>query len=342
MVSPALGPQTRLRLVEPVRRVLLGLVGLLGVTVVGTVGYLILGFSAIDAVYQTVTTIATVGFREVEPFGIAEKVFTIVLILLGVGTALFTLSALVEALVEGQLQAVFGRRRMEKRIGRRQDHVIVCGYGRVGRALSEHVAGKGRDVVVVDRDPGKLENLPFETIIGDATDDDVLATAGIGQAQALVAAVGGDADNLVLTLTARSLAPTLFIVSRARLDGAEAKLMRAGADRVVNPQRIGGHRMAAFVSSPHVAEFLDVVMHDGSLEFRLEEVPVDTRSPLCGRSLRDAHIRDHTGALVLAIRGPDGAFATNPAPETVIEPGDVLIAIGTTDQLAALAASARS
>jgi voltage-gated potassium channel len=151
-----------------------------------------------------------------------------------------------------------------------------------------------------------------------------------------VAALNTDADNLSVTLSGRTARPDLFIVGRARLESSEEKLKRAGADRVVNPQLIGGARMAAFALQPNVAEFLDVVMHDGSLEFRLEEVAVPAGSPLAGASLRTAHIRDRTGALVLALRDTSGAFRTNPAPETVIEPGDVLIAIGTTAQLASL------
>ena len=300
-----------------------------------------MGFSPLDALYQTVTTVSTVGFREVEPLDGVGKLFTIVLILLGVGTALFTLGALVEALVEGQLRAMVGRRRMDKRISSSEGHVVVCGYGRVGRAFADYAAGNGLHVVVVDNDPERVRDIEFETVVGDVNDDAVLVAAGIERARALVAALASDADNLVLTLTGRSLRPELFIVSRCRYDATEQKLRLAGADRVVNPQRIGGQRMAAFVASPHVAEFLDVVMHDGSLEFRLEEVVVPAGSPLGGRTLRDTHVRDRTGALVLAIRAPDGSFNTNPEPGTVIEAGDVLIAIGTAAQVTALAAAVR-
>jgi voltage-gated potassium channel len=327
--------------VDPVRRLRFGVAVFGAVIAVGTLGYLVLGFSPLDALYQTVTTVSTVGFREVEPLDGVGQVFTIVLILLGVGTALFTLGALVEALVEGQLRDMMGRRRMDKRIATRTGHVVVCGYGRVGRAFAGYAAGNGLHVVVVDNDPERVRGIEFESVVGDVNDDRVLMAAGIERARALVAALASDADNLVLTLTGRALCPGLFIVARARFDTTEQKLLLAGADRVVNPQRIGGQRMAAFVSSPHVAEFLDVVMHDGSLEFRLEEVAVPAASPLGGRTLREAHVRDRTGALVLAIRGPDGRFATNPEPETVIQPGDVLIAIGTAEQVAALAAVVR-
>ena len=326
---------------DPWRRLSLGLSLFVSVIITGTIGYAVLGFGLLDALYQTVTTITTVGFREVERFGTAEKAFTIVLVLAGVGTALYTFGVLLETLVEGRLTDHFGRRRMERRISELQDHVIVCGWGRVGRTIASFVAGAGRDVVVVDRDEGRLANVGGLTVLGDATDDGVLVSAGIGRARSLIAALDSDAANLYVTLSGRALNPELFIVARARVESAEGKLTQAGADRVVNPQHIGGARMAAFALQPHVAEFLDIVMHDGSLEFRLEEVAIPTGSALTGRSIRDAHLRDQTGAMVLAMRDVEGRFNTNPPPDTVIEPGHVLIAIGTTVQLKALADAVR-
>ena len=222
-----------------------------------------------------------------------------------------------------------------------KDHVIVCGWGRVGREIARYVTGVGQQVIVVDSDADRIASCPHPAVLGDATDEAVLRDAGIERARVLVAAINTDADNLYVTLTARSMAPSLIIVARARIEASEAKMTQAGADRVVNPQRIGGARMAAFALQPHVAEFLDVVMHDGSLEFRLEEVPVGERSPLVGSSLRDAQIRDRTGALVLATRDTGGHFTTNPSPETLIKPGEILIAIGTEAQLASLVEAAR-
>lgn len=322
---------------RPLRRLWLGL-GTLGlITVLGSLGYVILGFSVLDAVYQTITTITTVGFREIEPLSGAGKVFTMVVILFGVGTALYTFSVLIEAFVEGEIGHVVGRRRMERTISEMSGHVVICGWGRVGRALAQYVTGAGQEVVVVDRDPTRLEACPYPSVCGDATDDNVLRAAGIGRARVLAAALTTDADNLYVTISGRALAPDLFIIARARLEASEDKLTRAGANRTVNPQSIGGARMAAFALQPHVAEFLDVVMHDGSLEFRLEEVLVPFGSPLESKSLRDTHLRDRTGALVLAIRDDrSGRFTTNPEPESVIEAGQILIAIGTTAQLAAL------
>jgi voltage-gated potassium channel len=329
-----------MRPVDALRRARIGVGALALVVAGGTAGYLILGFSPMNALYQTVTTITTVGFAEVEPMSTRERLFTIALILVGVGTALFILSSLVEAVVDGELAKVLGRQRMERRIARWSGHVIICGYGRVGRSIAALVDGNGAEVVVVDRDAERLGGLPVATLQGDATDEEVLRQAGIDRARVLVAALTTDADNLFLTVTARALRPDLFIVARVRQEASEGKLVSAGADRVVNPQRIGGQRMAAFVLQPHVAEFLDVVMHDGSLEFRLEEIPVAPTSGLGGHSLRDTHIRDRTGALILAVRDAQGTFTTNPSPETVIESGHVLIAIGTETQLKALAAAA--
>jgi voltage-gated potassium channel len=232
---------------------------------------------------------------------------------------------------------------MDRQIARMDGHVIVCGFGRVGRNLAHYVAGAGRDIVVIEQDPVRAAAAEgsVNVVRGDATSDEVLKEAGIERAGVFVTALNTDADNLFVTLTARSLRRDLFIVARARAETSEAKLTQAGADRVVNPQGIGGARMAAFVLQPHVAEFLDVVMHDGSLEFRLEEVALPEGSPLAGKSLREAHIRDLTGALILALRETGGEFTMNPPPETVLCAGQILISIGTETQLKALAAATK-
>lgn len=270
------------------------------------------------------------------PLSWIGQLFTIGLILVGVGTVLYALSALIEALIEGELLDLFERRSMERKIGDMSDHVIVCGWGRVGKAIARHVGASGGEIVIVERNDERLEGASVPFVHGDATDDAVLRAAGIDRARALVAALDTDADNLYVTLSAKTLSPRVFVVARARAYASEEKLLRGGADRVVNPQDIGGARMAAFVLQPHVTEFLDVVMHNRSLEFRLEQVEVPDASPLAGRTLREAHIRDKTGALVLAMRESDGTFTTNPLPETRIAGGQVLIAIGTQAQLDAL------
>ncbi|HEX9032543.1 MAG TPA: potassium channel protein [Streptosporangiaceae bacterium] len=318
------------------RRIALALTMVLGVIVAGAVGYIVLGFSPLDAAYQTVTTITTVGFREVRPLGTAGKIFTMVLILVGVGTVLYAFGLVLETLVEGHLRRHFERRRMERNIARMTGHTIVCGWGRVGRAVTRYLAGQGTDVVIVDHDPERIADIGHATILGDVTDDETLRKAGLMRARALVAAINTDAENVYVTLSARALRPDLIIIARARTEESEPKLLRAGATRVVNPQRIGGQRIAAAAAQPNVVEFLDVVMHDGSLEFRLEEVSIKGGSRLAGRTLLEADVGETTGALVLALRDRDGAFLANPPMHTPLDAGHVLIAIGTQQQLSAL------
>jgi len=326
---------------EPFRRVWIGLGALLFVLVLGTSGYLILGFGLLDGIYQTVSTVTTVGFNAPHRLDAAGKAFTIVLILVGVGTALYAFSSVFELFIDGHMRDLVRRRKMERSIDRMDKHVIVCGWGRVGQEVARFLTNAGRDIVVIDRNPDRLVDLPFPFVCGDVTDDEVLIQAGIDVAATLVAALDTDADNLYVTVAAKSMRPDLQIIARARNESSEPKLVRAGADRVVNPQQLGGDRMASFVTQPHVVDFVDIVMHDGTLEFRLEELAVAPGSSLSGRTLRSAQLRDRTGALVLAIRRPEVGFITNPSPEDAIETGDVLISVGTPDQLAALARYAR-
>ncbi|MGA2519854.1 MAG: potassium channel protein [Acidimicrobiales bacterium] len=321
---------------SPFRRVRIGLTALVLVVAGGTVGYLVLGFGFLDALYQTVVTISTVGYAPPHALHGGGKVFTIFLILLGVGTALYSFSTVLEVLIEGHMRDLVRRRSMERKIERMSGHVVVCGWGRVGREVARFLAAAGLDVVVVDRDGTRMAEVPYPSVTGDATEDATLLQAGIDRAAALVAALDTDADNLFITVACRSMRPDLNIIARARNESSEPKLVRAGANRVVNPQQLGGDRMASFVTQPHVVDFIDVVMHDGTLEFRLEELLVSPSSPLSGNTLRSVRLHDRTGALVLAVRRPDGSFDTNPSPQTTIEAGDVLIGVGTASQLEAL------
>ncbi len=316
------------------RRLRRSLLALAAVILVGTLGYGLLGFSLLDAAYQTVTTVTTIGFREVQPFGTAEKVFTMVFVLVGVGVVLYTLTALLGLLIEGWAGNEWGRRRMDKEIAAISGHAIVCGWGRVGRAAAHQLTKAGQSVVVVDSDPELLEGCPYPYLIGDATRDEVLRRVGIGRAKVLVATLDTDASSLFVTLSARVLNSELVIIARSRVDDTEEKLIRAGADRVVNPQRIGGNRIAAFAMQPHVTDFLDVAMHDEDVEFRLEQVVVHEGSPLAGSTVREARLHEGDGALLLALRQHDGGvFRTNPSPDAVVRPGDVVIVIGTADQI---------
>jgi voltage-gated potassium channel len=228
---------------------------------------------------------------------------------------------------------------MDKSIQAMTGHVIICGNGRVGRSATAYLTAAGHDVVVVDNDPARLEQsvrgVPY--LCGDVTNDEVLRKAGIGRARALIAALDTDADTVYVTLSARAIRPDLVIVARARTTDSKAKLLLAGASRAINPQRIGGRRMAVFALQPQVAEFLDVVMHDEDLDFRIEEIHVAPGSPLAGQSVGDLAIRERTGALLLAIRrAADQPFEANPASELVVPADAVLITLGTASELDSL------
>ena len=300
----------------------------IAVGIAGTIGYWLFGMSLTDASYQTVTTVTTVGFRELQEFNNLEQWFTIVIIITGVSTVLYTFTLAVQVVVEGQLRDFVGRRLMDREINKLTGHTVVCGWGRVGRAVADDLINTGHSVVVVDSDADRVADVSYPTVVGDATLDSTLRTAGIERASALIAALEGDAENLFVTLSARAIMPDLFIVARARQDESIPKLANAGADRVVNPQELGAARMASFVARPHVAEFVDVVMHERSLEFRMQEYDVPDGSPLAGATLREADLRRRCGILVLALRRVDGSFTTNPDPDIVIEPHQVLIAVG--------------
>ena len=327
---------------RPLHRLLLrnGL-ALAAVLVVGTVGYILLGFGLLDAAYQTLTTITTIGFGEVHPFGTAEKLFTMAFVLVGVGVGLYTLTVMLGAVVDGHLGTEWERRRMERDIAQLHGHAIVCGWGRVGRAAAHQMAKSGQSVVVVDTDADRLEDCPYSWVLGDASRDEVLKRAGLERASTLVASLDTDASSLFVTLTARAMNEKLTIIARARTEDAEQKFVRAGADRVVNPQRIGGNRVAAFALQPHVVDFLDVAMHDEDVEFRLEEIVVRPDSLLAEASVRETREKEGEGALLLALRQHvSGEFMTNPSGSTRITAGDVVIAIGTAAQIAELRRSA--
>jgi len=231
---------------DPWGRFWAGLTLLLVVVVVGTIGYHRLGLSVMDALYQTVITITTVGYDEIGTVTDSYRVFTVVLILFGVGTALYTLGVLIESLFEGRLDIEIRRRRMQKQIDRLNSHVVLCGYGQVGGAIYRELISAKRNVVVVDRRELESDELPF-VVTGEATDDEVLIAAGVQRAGALVLALDSDVDNLYVALTARSMCSELFIVARSNNSSAEPKLLQAGVDEVVNPDEIGGSRMASLV-----------------------------------------------------------------------------------------------
>jgi len=317
---------------DPWIRLVSATVVLLAVLAIGTVGYMVLGLSVLEALYQTVITVTTVGFSEQGTITVGYRIFTIVLILVGAGLVLYLVGLLVEILLEGRLDEELRRRRLERGIGQLAGHVIVAGWGQVGEAITREVVNSDQQVVVVDRDK-HVSTGEIPLISGDATDDSVLRRAGIGRASTLVVAMNDDANNVYVTLSARAIKPDLFIVARANTTSAEPKLQQAGADRVVNPHSIGGARMAAMALSPNVADFLGVVMHDRELAFRLGEASVSATTELVGQVIESCGLRERTGVTILAIRRVDGEFVNNPGPAYRIMAGDVIIALGTDEQI---------
>lgn len=310
------------------------------VILTGFVGYQVFErLTPLDALYMTVITVTTVGFREVEPLDVPGKIFTIFLIVAGVVSATYAALSAAEYFIEGHFRREIERRRMERKIGGLSGHVIVCGFGRVGRHLVRELDRERQDFAVVDNDPRKIEELRqlgHLIIAGDATAEHVLEDAGLRRARALVAAVNSDADNVLITLTAKGLNPHLTVIGRAKADENEAKLRRAGADRVIAPTTIGGHRIAQLLTRPVVTDFLDA-LGPGGIEYTLEEVPVVGGGPLEGHSLRDAAIRERYGCSVLAVWHPDRhGIDLHPAVEYVLQPGDVLVVLGSEVDVAAM------
>ena len=312
----------------------------LAVLAFGTAGYVAVGLGPFDALYQTAITLSTVGYGEMGPadeVDRAYRIFTLVLVLVAASSLVYTASTFIETLVEGTINDSFRRRRMQRRVDRLEGHVIVAGWGRVGRSIARYARRQGRAVVALDQDGDlKIDDDDVPVIVGDATDEDVLAAAGIERATSLIAALGDSSANLALVLTARSMREDLRIVARIADDRDERKFRRAGADRVVNPYDIGGSRMAAIVFRPHVAEFLDEVVHSDEHDVDIQEVTVAAGSAADG-----APIAQVCDALVMAVKSAADGYVFGPPTGRPLVAGDVVIVVGAADQVARLAAATR-
>lgn len=312
----------------------------------GTAGYMLIErWSALDALYMTVITVTTVGFFEVRPLGAAGRIFTMVLALGGVFTLFYAATSLIGAFVTGQVRGDLWRQRMERMLAGIRDHVIVCGLGRMGRLVCGEFSALGIPFVVVDRDPSVFEGFAVPhgiPLVGDATSDEVLKRAGVDRARVLVTVAASDADNLFITMSARLLNEKLHIVARAEEEGAEKKLTRAGANRVVSPYVIGGQRVAQAVLRPAVIDFLELATREDYLELQIEEVDIEEGSALAGTQIRETGIRRDLGIIVVAVRRADQTMVFNPPPELALAVGDTLITLGHREQLERLEALARS
>ena len=296
----------------------------------GCVGYMLIeDVGLLEAAYMTIITISTVGFKEVFNLSAGGKVFTMVLVMLGVGSVYYASVSLVTLFVSGELRSAREKLKVQKRINELKDHIVLCGYGRVGGLVAAQLRSESTALVVLDNDPDKiaaLEQAGVLCIEGDASEEASLLEAGITRAKTLVATLPRDSDNVYVTLTARGLSEQIFIIARAEATSTEGKLIRAGADRVVCPQVIGAYRISSLVTRPHVVDFVDVAAK--GVELEIDEYSVSEDSALAGKSLRDSALRQKVDAMVVAIRCADGRTTFNPAPDEVVQAGDTLIMIG--------------
>ncbi len=316
--------------------------GLLAFAVVyGTVGYILIEhYNPLDALYMTVTTLVTVGYGEIHPLGPGGRVFTLTLITIGVGAVFILIGAFTTALASGELGLFLKRRSMRSRLDALDGHYIICAYGRVGRSAAEELTRQGQQVVVIET-LDSLEAVMAEDgmtyIMGDPTEDAILELAGIHRAKALLCAVDNDAVNVYITLTARSLNPGLFILSRSSRPESVDKLRRAGSDRVISPYALSGVRMASLSMQPAMIEFVDMI--SVAPDLRIEELIIGEGSPFAGREVRDV-CGPYEGVMLLALKRPDGELLVPPRADSKLGEGDVVIAVGQVKVLNQLAEGA--
>ncbi len=313
------------------RRLLFAAFVVVGMIVVGAVGFrAIEGFSWLDSFYTSAQTVTTVGYGDLAPISTGGRIFAILLMLTGVGTVLYALTVLAQAVIQSELIEAYSLRRKLKDMEKLQGHYIVCGAGRVGRRIIRNLQRQDLPFVVIENDERKLSDLESEGsrfLIGDATSEANLLAAGVERARGLATCLADDAANVYVVLTARGLNPGLHIVARAVEEQAEPTLIRAGANRVVAPTIIGSQSMARALLKPAIADFMDSIVAE-TLDLVFEEIAIDATSVYAGKFLKDTNLMSELSLIVVAIRRKDGELSFHPNGETLIDDGDLLIVIG--------------
>lgn len=311
------------------------------ILIVGTLGFMVLEDLSIgEGLYLTAMSITTVGYGDIVPHHPLGRLFTVILVFTSVGFVLYVFSKFAEVMVEGGLRNILERRKMNKQVSQLRNHYIVCGFGRIGKVICQILKESKRPFVVIEKDECEMHNIEAEgyyALAGEAADDEILLRAGIKEARGMIAVVSSDADNVFITLTARGLNPGLFILARSSgAPGAETKLQRAGASKVISPYYIGARRMAQLVVKPTVIDFIDMTMHAGELGLRMEELLVTDRASFANKQLIESGIRKKFDIIVVAIKREGEAMLFNPKPDSLILPGDILIVLGEHNQISAL------
>ena len=319
-------------------RIYLALSFILGVVVVGSVGFVLIeGYSWVEALYMTVITVSTVGFGEVRELSEEGMLFTSILIMGSLGTFAYSISALTTYFVNGEYRTTFKEARLKQEVEKLSNHVIVCGMGRVGEMAVQELHDHNTPVVIVENDVEKADSLSAEghiVISGDATRDENLASAGITKAKSVITTLPSDAQNLYVVLAAREMAPNIHIVSRASKLNSVSKLRVAGANNVIMPDKVGGAHMASLVVMPDVIEFLDHLKIQGADDINLEEIPVNVLPQgLKTASLGELDARNRVGVNVVGLKQSDGNFIINPGRDTPLDDACKLFVLGTADQL---------
>jgi voltage-gated potassium channel len=313
----------------------------------GTVGYRFVEtkYSWLDALYMTIITLSTIGYGEVHTLSDEGKIFTMLLIVGGVFGFGYCAAEIIRSVVSGEIAGILGKQKMERTLAQLRDHIIVCGFGRMGRLVCKEFSRLGKSFVVIDNSPDELKEFDFAhgiALVGDATSDQMLKHAGIERAHSLVTVMMSDADNLFTTLSARLLNSKLVIVARVEDMMSEQKLIRAGANRVVSPYQIGGTRVAHAVVKPTVVDFIELTTRTEHIELQLEEYKIEADCPLSGCILRESRLRADHQIIIVAIKKASGHMLFNPPSDTTLDVGDILVAMGSLESLAKLGQLART